>query len=41
MGWVFVAVCGLSLVVVSRSSSLVVVCEFLMAVAFLAVEHGL
>ena len=37
--WVFVAVCGLSLVVVSRGYSLAVVCRLLITGASLAAEH--
>ena len=39
--WVFVAACGLSLVVESRGYSLVVVHGLLIAVASLVAEHGL
>ena len=39
--WVFVAACGLSLVVVIEAYSLVVVHGFLIAVASLVVVHGL
>ena len=39
--WVFIAVHGFSPVVASEGSSLVVVCGFLTAVAFLVAEHGL
>ena len=38
--WVFVAACGLSLVVASRDYSLLW-CQLLIAVASLVVEHGL
>ena len=37
--WVFVAMCRLSLVVVSRGHSLVVVCGLLIQVASLVAEH--
>ena len=39
--WVFIAACRLSLVVVSRGSSLVVVCGLLFAGASPVAEHGL
>ena len=39
--WVFMAACGLSLVVASRGYSLVAVCRLLIAVASLVAEHGL
>ena len=39
--WVFVATCGLSLVVASGGYSLVSVCRLLTAVASLAAEHRL
>ena len=38
--WVFVAACGLPLVVVSGGNSLVAVCGLLIAVASLAVDMG-
>ena len=38
---VFIAACGLSLVVASRGYSLVVVCRHLIVVASLIVEHGI
>ena len=38
--WVFVAVCGLSLVAVSEAYFLVAVCRLLIAMTSLAVEHG-
>ena len=39
--WVFVAVCGLSLVAVSRGYSLVALWGLLIEVASLVAEHGL
>ena len=39
--WVLDAVCGLSLAVVSRGYSLIVVCGLLIAAASLIVEHRL
>ena len=39
--WIFIAACGLSLVVASRGYSLVVVCRHLIVVASLIVEHGI
>ena len=39
--WVFVAVCGLSLIVVSSAYSFVVVCRLLIAVVSLVAEHRL
>ena len=41
MHWVCVAICELSLVVASRSYSLVAVYRLLVEVASLVVEHGL
>ena len=38
--WVFIAACGLSLLVVSKGYSLVVVCGLLFAVASLVAEDG-
>ena len=39
--WVFVALCGLSLVAVSGGYSLIEVCGLLIAVAYLVVKRGL
>ena len=39
--WIFVAACGLSLVVVSGGLLFVVMCRLLIAVASLVSEHGL
>ena len=39
--WVFVAVCGLSLVAACRGLLSIVACRFLTAVAFLVAEHRL
>ena len=39
--WVFVAACGLSLVVASRGYSFIAVCKLLIAMASLVAEHRL
>ena len=41
LNWVFIAMCGLSLVVASGGYSLVVVRRLLIAVAYLVAEHRL